>query len=733
MKLAAVLTERLAASTSRRPRATLAAWALVLFAAIGVNAAFLGDALSGDEDITSRTDSRRANELLRERLPQGAGARSRDVSEVCVVRSRRATVDDVSFERRVDRIAADLREAGASRVTSYYDSREKRLVSSDRSATVLLIALGADPEDRIDGVVDAVETANGRDGFAVSITGEETLDADFSKLAEEDLRNGELRFGMPAALVVLLLVFGSVVAGLVPLLMALVSIAVAFALIALVGQAFPLSVFATNMLTGMGLALGIDYSLFVLSRYREERALGKDKLDAIAGVGATASRAVLFSGVAFTLAMIGLLLVPHTLMRSLACGAIAGGLVSLVAALTLLPALLGLLGDRVSSLRIPLFGRAGATQGSPFWSRTVRMVMRRPLVSLVLVTGVLLAMAVPVLSLRSGEAGVSALPDRLAAKQGFVALGAAFPGETTDPVRIVVDGDAESSDVKAGIAKVESALRREPAFGRPSVERGPAGDLTVLTFPVRGDADGTQAVDAVRRLRGDVADAFSTPGVNALVTGETAKAIDTADTLSSWLPVVFAFVLGLSFVALAIAFRSIVVAAKAIVMNLLSVGAAYGLMVLVFQEGVGNELFGFQQIDTIQHWVPLFLFAVLFGLSMDYHVFLLSRVRERYSLTGDNDEAVRHGVESTGRIISGAAFIIIAVFGGFAAGELVMFQQMGFGVGVALLLDATVVRLVLVPAAMKLLGDRNWYLPSWLRWLPDISVEGAPRAQAKSA
>jgi uncharacterized membrane protein YdfJ with MMPL/SSD domain len=225
--------------------------------------------------------------------------------------------------------------------------------------------------------------------------------------------------------------------------------------------------------------------------------------------------------------------------------------------------------------------------------------------------------------------------------------------------------------------------------------------------------------------------AFPDPGVDVLVAGDTAESIDKSDTMSRWLPIVLAFVLGLSFVLLTIAFRSLVVAAKAIAVNLLSVGAAYGLLVLVFQEGIGNELLGLRQVDAIESWVPLFLFGVLFGLSMDYHVFLLSRIRERFRQTGDNNDAIAHGVGSTGRIITGAALIIIAVFSGFARGELVMFQQMGFGVAVALLLDATMVRLVLVPAAMKLLGERNWYLPPWLQWLPEVHVEGAqPRSRA---
>ena len=715
------MTEHLALWCSRRPWLTLAGWAVALVAAIAITAAFVGDALSGDEEITSETDSRRADELQSERF---AGERAdRGVSEVIVVGSATASVDEPRFERRVQALAADVRAAGAEQVTTFYDSGERRLVSAGRDATGMLVALGPDGEDDIEDVVEAVQGADGRAGFDVAITGEHTLDADFDTLAGEDLRDGELGFGLPVALIVLLLVFGSVVAGLVPLLLAIVSITIALGLLALVGQAFALSVFATNMLTGMGLALGIDYSLFVLSRFREERHRGRERRAAIAAVGATASRAVLFSGIAFTLAMVGLLLVPSTIMRSLAAGAIAAAVVSVAAALTLLPAVLSLLGDRVNALRLPLFGRAADREESRFWSGAVSGVLRRPVLSLVLATAVLLVMAAPVLGLRSGEAGVSTLPDRLAAKQGYVALNAEFPGQTTEPVEVVIDGDADSPAVEAGIERLRLQLAGKPRFGRPQAEVNRAGDLTVITVAIEGDPLGQQAVDAVRELRELAPSAF--PGVEVLVGGDTAEAIDESDTMRHWLPIVLAFVLTLSFVLLTIAFRSLVVAAKAIVVNLLSVGAAYGLLVLVFQDGIGNELFGFPQVDTIEAWVPLFLFAVLFGLSMDYHVFLLSRIRERYRQTGDNRDSIAHGVASTGRIITGAALIIIAVFSGFARGDLVMFQQMGFGVAIALLLDATIVRLILVPAAMQLLGDRNWYLPTWLRWLPDVHVEGA--------
>ncbi|MDQ3865233.1 MAG: MMPL family transporter, partial [Actinomycetota bacterium] len=596
-------------------------------------------------------------------------------------------------------------------------------------------------EDRIGAVVEEVERLDAEPGLRAAVTGEWTTDEDFGKLAQDDLRKGELFFGAPAALIILLLVFGAVVAGVVPLVLAIVSILVALALTALVGQAWELSDFVQNMIFGMGLALGIDYALFILSRYREERGEGREKLDAVATAGATASRAVLFSGIAFVLAMFGLLLVQNTIMRSLAGGAILVGLTSIVAALTLLPAVLGLLGDRVNALRLPFFGRAverGGGQESRFWNGVVRAVMRRPVVSLLLAAGLLVAAAAPVFSLETGTAGITTMPDRFQSKKGFLLLNEEFPGRTVDPVQIVVDGDAGSPAVRGGIERLQAELARNRLFGRPATETNEAGDLTLLTVPITGDALSEESFAAVRGLRASaIPRAFAGGGARAYVTGETAEEIDYVDVMARWTVPVFVFVLGLSFILLTVAFRSIVLPAKAIVLNLLSVGAAYGLLVLVFQKGYGNELFGFQQVDTVEAWVPLFLFAVLFGLSMDYQVFLLSRIRERFSRTGSSENAISFGVGSTARLITGAALIIIAVFSGFARGDLVMFQQMGFGVAVALLIDATIVRSVLVPAAMTLLGPWNWYLPSWLAWLPDPHVEGreepAPRPAPRAA
>jgi uncharacterized membrane protein YdfJ with MMPL/SSD domain len=717
------MTERLARASSRRPWLVVGLWLIVILTAFVLVAMFL--AFEGEAEITRTTESKQAERILDEGFPQEA-ASEQAITEVVVVRAAGGDVRAAATRSRVAALADELRAAGATRVVTYAD--RGRLVSQDGDSTVLLVALGRDGEDDVDGVVAAVQRLDDEPGFRAAVTGERTSDVDEDEASLEDLKKGELFFGAPLALVVLLLVFGAVIAGLVPLMLAIASIVVALALVALLAQAYDLSVFTQNMLVGMGLALGIDYSLFTLSRYREERLQGREKLDAIATAGATAGRAVLFSGIAFVLAMLGLLLVPSTIFRSLAAGAILVGIVSVIAALTLLPAVLALLGDRVNALRIPFFGRAAEQAGREgrFWGAIVDRVMRRPVASLVLAAGLLLALAAPVLALDTGTSGAATLPDRFESKQGYLLLREEFPRESTEPVEIAVAGDVGGPAVEGALARLEQELARRPIFGEPVVEANEAGTVARVTVPIAGNPDGERAIAAVRELRSEVVPrAFAGVDAQVYVGGDTAEELDYHDTVNFWLPLVLVFVLGLSFLLLTLAFRSIVVPATAIAMNLLSVGAAYGLLVLVFQEGIGNELLGLREAETIDAWVPLFLFAVLFGLSMDYQVFLLSRIRERYGQTGDTDAAISFGIGSTARLITGAALIIIAVFWGFAMGDTIAFQQMGFGVAVALLIDATIVRSVLVPATMKLLGERNWYLPSWLTWLPDVHVEGA--------
>jgi putative drug exporter of the RND superfamily len=718
-------TRGLTAASARHPWRTIAAWLIALVLAFGAIVTLLE--FTSEAEITANPESEQAYDLLADRVPPGPP--EEEVSEVIVVRSSSGlTVDDPRFRRKVTELAAELERPDRVVTQNFYETQDRMLVSPDRRAALITVGLLRDAENDVKGVIEEVKRAN-EDDFEASITGQWTYDNDLVELSQHDLEKGELQFGLPAALLILLIVFGAVVAGFVPMLLALISIVIALGLVAIVSQFFDLSIFTLNMLSGMGLALGVDYALFVVSRFREERARGLEKQPAIEATGSTASRAVVFSGFAFVVSMCGLLLVPDTIFRSLATGAILVGLVSVIGALTLLPALLSLLGDRINALRLPFIGRSaesGSGTEGRFWAAIVRAVMRRPVVTLVAAVAILLALSIPVLDLKMGFVGVRALPDRFESKQGFLAFEESFGAGTTDSAEIVVDGDVSSPGVQAAIRRLESRLRSDEAFLAPETTRYPEQQLASIETLLRGDSRDESAYDAVRRIRGEyVPDSFrGVDGARVLVTGETAEGIDYFDLMAKWMPIVFVFVLGLSFILLTIAFRSIVIPVKAILLNLLSVGAAYGLLVLVFQKGVGNELLGFQHVDAIEAWVPLFLFAVLFGLSMDYHVFLLSRIRELYTRTGNNTESVAHGVASTARMITGAALIIIAVFSGFAVGDTLAFQQMGFGVAVSLLIDATIVRSVLLPASMKLLGDWNWYLPKWLEWLPDLEVEG---------
>ncbi len=337
----------------------------------------------------------------------------------------------------------------------------------------------------------------------------------------------------------------------------------------------------------------------------------------------------------------------------------------------------------------------------------------------------LLAAATPLLGLQIGTSGPATLPDRTTAKQGLLALERDFASGAVQPVDIVVGGRASEPVVRAGLERLGVALRRDRAFVTQAAVLRRGDDITVLSVPLDAEPSSERASAAIDRLREQhVPAAFAGAGERVQVGGGPAEARDYFALVGNSLPLVIAFVLVLSFGLLLLAFRSVVIPATAIAVNLLSVGAAYGLLVLVFQHGVGAELLGFERVERIDAWVPVFLFSVLFGLSMDYQVFLLSRIQERYVATRDAHAAIVHGVGSTARLITGAALIIVVVFAGFATGQLVPFQQMGFGVAVALLVDATIVRSVVIPAAMGSLGDRNWYLPRWLRWLPDVQVEG---------
>ena len=722
------LTERVARAAAVHPWRVVAAWGMLLAASVVAIGALIGSAFTSDASLTTNPESMRAEQVIGESFTQADR-----VDDAVIVYSPRLTTGDPEFRRLVQDLRASIEQTGATEtVRDPYDDGHG--LSEDGHAAVVTLVLDHDSGSGIADVLDEVTAADAAADFEVDITGANTLDHDFNELSESDLADGELKLGLPAAMIVLVLVFGAMVAAFVPMVVAILSVVVTVAISSVLGQFTDISFFIVNMITAMGLALGIDYSLFVLSRYREERQAGLGELDAIVATGATSSKAVLFSGSSFVLALCGLLLVPDTILRSLSLGAIIVGVVTMAAALTLLPAVLSLLGDRIDALRLPVVWR-GRSGGSSFWGRAVGAVVRRPATALAAGTVVLLVAAAPVLGLQTGTSGVESLPDDTFAKSGALALERSFPGvSTNDPAQVVISGDVASPGVAAAIAAFRGSVADDPSFGPADLQVADDDGTALVSISLLGDPDSDQARRGLDRLRDDlVPGTFDGTGATVLVGGATAENVDYSDVINHWLPIVLAFVLGLSFLLLTLVFRSLVLSATAVVLNLLSVGAAYGLLVLVFQHGVGADLLGFQQVERVEAWVPVFLFSVLFALSMDYHVFLLSRIRERYAQTGDTDQAIVHGIAATGWIITGAALIIVVVFAGFAAGQLVMFQQMGFGVGVALLVDATLIRMVVVPAAMSLLGRWNWYLPGWLEWLPELHVEGPTGAGGDQA
>jgi uncharacterized membrane protein YdfJ with MMPL/SSD domain len=733
--------ESLARASSRHPWRTLGVWIVLIVAMGALSSAMLGDVLNQDIAFTNKPESVKAQDVIDSRFT--VGGEEADSTEFFVIQSESLTVDDPQYQALVDKVKTQIAALDGDTLMgepiTYYDAAAQSseaaagLVSADKRTTLITVGL----KKSSDANIEKLRTVAGRNegnGFTVQIAGQGTLEADFTKIAEEDLRKGE-SIGIGIALIVLIVVFASVVAALLPIVMALFAIAVALGLVTLIGQVYEFNLFVTNMVTMIGLAVGIDYSLFIVSRYREERKKGFDKLEAIGGAGATANRAVFFSGLTVVLALLGMFIIPTTIFRALAGGAILVTLASLAASMTLLPAILALLGDRINWPRLSKRARVDSSfdPRGGVWDRLTRGVMARPVVFLIASLLVLGVLGSFYFQLHRGTSqNVSQLSDDFPSKQAFLTLEREFSGGRTDPARIVITGDVNNASVQAGITKLRQSIAEADAFA-PRTNVIPSRDGTAIEVDAFFKRDPTTdtAFQGIRDLRSTIVPAAfqGVGGVEVLVGGNTAFFTDFLDVANSYQWIVLAFVLGLSFILLTVVFRSIVVPVTAIIMNLLSVAAAYGAVTLVFQEGFGIGFFNaigfqFQQAEAIEAWLPLFLFSILFGLSMDYHVFLLTRIREEFDKTGDNTEAVAYGLRTTAGIITGAALIMVAVFIGFAAGRLGPLQQMGFGLAVAVFIDATIVRTILVPATMRLLGNRNWYLPSWLQWLPQLRVEG---------
>ncbi len=723
------MTGFLARICAKRPWVTVGAWiALVVIAGLLIQSLF-ASATTTELVLSGSAESARASQLLEDRLrgPE-------PLVEIVIVQSDSLTVDDAEFQAKVESVFHEVMALGSENVVfgrNYYQENDVTLVSADRRTTIMEIVLAGTFDEaavNVEHVIDVVKEADAADDFRVLVGGTASISFETNELSQHDLEQGE-RFGLPVALIILLVLFGTVIAALLPIGLAVFAIIVALGLAAVIGQAFELVFFVTMMITMIGLAVGIDYSLLIVSRFREEMNKGLDKLEAVERAGDAAGRTVLFSGVTVVIALCGMLIVPASFFQSLAVGAILVVIVALAATLTLLPAVLALLGTGVNRLRIPFVGMSNLESAEVnkqgFWEATTRVVTRYPVISILVIGVPMLVVTFFYFQIETGLNGVDTFPEGAQTREAFFVLEEEFSFGLVNPTEIVIDGNVNDPQVQGAIAKLRESLGNDPRFPIPPVMvPNPSGDLALLTLPIPGESRSRANVDAVTDIREQhIPAAFAGVRADIYVGGVTAIAADLFGVVDRYTLIVFAFVLGFSFIVLLLVFRSIVIPVKAVIMNLLSVGTAYGLMVLVFQKGIGTDLLGFQHAEVIDAWIPLFLFTILFGLSMDYHVFLLSRIRERYDQTGSNAEAVSYGLRSTAGIITGAALIMVAVFGAFASGETIINQQVGFGLAVAVLLDATLVRSVLVPASMEVLGRGNWYLPSWLEWMPDLRVE----------
>jgi uncharacterized membrane protein YdfJ with MMPL/SSD domain len=655
----------------------------------------------------------------------------RPQSEVVFIQSDKLTIEDPQFKAAVADVTARLPKIPyVENVKS--PLRGESAVSEDGHAALIAFEVAGDSneaKDRIDPVLAAVAAAQKRHPeLAVEQIGDASANKAINEVFGEDLEKAGM-LSLPVTLILLVIAFGTLVAASVPLWIGLSAVAATLGLVNLPSQILPIDTNLPAVILLIGLAVGVDYSLFYLKREREERAAGRSERAALEAAAATSGRAVLISGATVMVAMAGMFISGDNTFISFGMGTILVVAVAVFASLTVLPAMLSWLGDRVEKGRVPILGRRRRGVGeSRFWSSLTGAVMRRPLVSLLVAGGALVALAIPALGLKSVTSGVDELPNDIPVIQTYNKVKKTFPQEGVTATVVMEVPDVKAGAPSEAIAALTDRVDKNPQLFKPGTELIESDDDTVaqINIPTIGTGTDQASLDALNKLRDEIVPATvgAVNGATVNVTGDAASSEDFRTNLENRLPLIFAFVFGLAFLLMLVTFRSIVIPIKAILLNLLSVGAAYGILVLVFQNGNGESILGFTSNGGVTNWLPLFLFVILFGLSMDYHVFILSRVRELHERGWSTDDAVRRGIATTAGTVSSAAAVMVAVFLVFVTLTFLDFKEMGLGLAAAVLIDATVIRGVMLPAAMKLLGDWNWYLPSWLEWLPHAGGEG---------
>jgi RND superfamily putative drug exporter len=698
-------------------RWVLGAAAVFLVFAGGWGSGVFG-ALSGGGFTDPASDSFQAARTAADRL-------GRDDADVIVLyRSADRTVDDPAFQRAVTGTLGALPKAAVARVTTFWDRHAPQLVSTDRRATYAVLQLTGD-EDQREVRLGQIEHSLAAPGLQTQIGGITTVNRDISKQITADLARAE-SLSTPLLMIMLVIIFGSVAAASLPLAIGLTAILGSFTALRAFTYLTDVSIFSVNVVTILGLGLAIDYGLFMVSRFREELRRTPTVQDAVVATMATAGRTVAVSGVTVAISLAGLLLFPQVFLRSMGFGGIAAVLIAMLTALTVLPALLGVLGHRVDALSVraplrrlrrrpaPVAGAAG-TVGSPgTWYRIARSVMRRPVAYTVVIVVVLLTLGLPFLRVAFGGVDVRALPAGTQSRQVGEAIDRDFARNAASPIEVVVTlaGPVADPGQRAELGRYLQVVRQQPGV-TAAEPTGAAGNTARVSVGYATAPISTQSRDLVERLR-----ALPPPaGGSTLVGGQTADLVDLLASVGSRLPWMGLLVLAATFVLLFLAFGSVVLPVKAVVVTALSLTASFGAMVWIFQDGHLSGLLHFTSIGAVEATQPILVLATVFGLSMDYEVFLMSRIREEYDRTGDNTAAVAAGLQHTGRIITSAALLMVVVVGAFATSGISFIKLIGVATVIAIVVDATVVRALLVPALMRLLGRANWYAPGPLRRL----------------
>ena len=715
----------------RAGRWSAAHWKTATFGwlAFAVAAVVLGSAAGVVELADSETAS---GETARaEKMLEDAGFAT-PMTESILLQSRTATIEDDEFTSAVAGVVQTLSGLdNVENVISPVENPTAGLVSADKHSALVQFDISGDADDAADKVEPILEATRGvqtgHPSIIIEQFGGASASHELNRVFEEDLTRAEFT-SLPLTLVILLFAFGALVAAGLPVLLAFSAVLAATGLNTLLSHIVPTDAqTVTSVILMVGMAVGIDYSLFYIQREREERRNGKSPHEALLRTAATSGQAVLISGATVLIAMAGMLFAGNAIFTTIAIGTMIVVFVAVIGSLTVIPALLHRLGDKVNRGRLPFRGRHGGE--ALFWGRVVDAVMRRPALYAAASAGLLIALALPAWTLHTKLPSFTDLPHDLAIVRTFERIQQAFPGSQTPAVLVVKGDDVTTAEYQRAYDLFrERALATGELMAPFHVTVSPDETVARVEFSIAGDGDNEASIHALETLRETVIPpiAASLPDVETAVTGVTAGTHDFNAQMRSRLPLVLAFVLGLAFILLLLTFRSIVIPLKAVILNLLSLGAAYGILVAVFQSSWAEGILDFNSNGAIASWLPLFLFVILFGLSMDYHVFILSRVKELHDAGQPTEAAVANAIKRTAGTVTSAAIIMVAVFGLFATLSLLDIKQMGFGLAVAVLIDATIIRGVLLPATMKLLGDWNWYLPTWLEWLPSLSPEGPP-------